>query len=234
MVSEAVISIISKLVKSIPRDKRGPVDTKPISHYLDKIIYVLETGIPWRKLVLSSDDLHYTSYHKKFLYLRNNFVFQRAYDIIIQIMKKLNYFDSSKINNLYVDASMIKNYYGSDSTGPNHYDRGRSGNKISVVVTDSGIPLGIKISTSNIHDSTLLVGTLDKIKITIAKSRIIADKGYVGRRLKNTLKTNYDVDLVTPLKKNQVETTQYTENYELLSKRNIVENFFSWLKHKQN
>ena len=62
--------------------------------------------------------------------------------------------------------------------GSNHYDRNRNGNKVSIVVTKNGIPLGMSLSTSNIHDINR-VDTLDDVKIKIVDSRLGGDKGYI-------------------------------------------------------
>ena len=46
---------------------------------------------------------------------------------------------------LYINSTMCKNINGSEYTRPNHYDR----NKISLIVTKQGIPIGLKLAPSN-------------------------------------------------------------------------------------
>ena len=75
---------------------------------------------------------------------------------------------------------MIKNIRGHDQTGVNHYDRGRKGNKVTVLVTSSGIPLAVTFDKSNVHDLNLVEQTIDQVTLKIIGSRIIADKGYVS------------------------------------------------------
>lgn len=230
MISPGYLKIITALIDAIPRDSRGPVNSKPVEHFLEKIFYVLTTGIPWSKLVLGKNDLHFTSYYKKFTLWRDHNVFSDTYEVIIKTLCKLNKLNSRNLKNLYIDASLTKNIYGSDVVGPNFYDRGRSSNKISVVVTDTGIPIGIKVVSGNNSDVKIAMDTVDNIKIKIAGSKIIADKGYVSELLTETLKHD-KIELITPIKTNQTKRKPLTISQKhLLSKRNIVENFFSWLK----
>ena len=65
--------------------------------------------------------------------------------------------------------------------GPNHYDRNKN-----------GIPIGLSLAPSNIHDVNLVENTvqntIDNIAIKIVGSRIGADKGYISFSLKEKLK----------------------------------------------
>ena len=192
-------------------------------HYLDTILYVLKTGIAWREIV---SDTHFSTYHKKFMFWAKNKVFQNSYYAIIALLHK-----SKKLclKNLFIDTTMIKNIKGVETIGVNHYDRGRKGTKLSLIVTNKGIPLGISIDKSNIHDIHLVDPTLVDVKIKIIGSRLIADKGYVSKPLVNKLKDKHDIRMITPLKVNDKRKLT-TFDRTLLGKRNIIENVFSWLK----
>ena len=228
MLAPVYIDILTKLIKNIPRDNRGVSDIKPVQHYIDKIFYVMETGIPWRKLIQTKEDLHYTTYHKKFLHYCKYHIFQTAHQIILKLIHQKKLISTK---DLYIDATMIKNIKGIDHIGPNFHDRGKNGSKISIIVTKEGIPLGISFSKSNVADINLTVPTIDDIKIRIANSRLIADKGYVCKKTTQELKDKYKIRLITPVKLNQRKTKSLTKtDRKLLSTRNIVENFFSWIK----
>lgn len=47
-----------------------------------------------------------------------------------------------------------------DNTGPNPTDRGKTGQKLSVLVEGHGLPIGIVLAGANRHDSPLLQPTL--------------------------------------------------------------------------
>jgi len=223
--TKQIIKMVIKL--TVPKDKRhrGRKNAEPLDHYIDIIEYVLRTGIQWKELRAK---LHYTTYHKKFMIWSEFKVFQNAFYILIKMMKSHNYIRNEDLQNLFVDSSMIKNIRGIDETGINHYDRGKQGNKVTVVVNEKGIPLGIHVNTANKHDTTLVIDTLQDIKIKTLGSRLIADKGYISKKLKTSLRNNHKLYLVCPVKSNQ-NITLHPIQRRLLSKRNIVENFFSWM-----
>jgi IS5 family transposase len=72
------------------------------------------------------------------------------------------------------------------ATGPNPTDRGKSGTKRHIVVERQGIPLAVKQTAANLHDSQMLAEMLDTIEpIKRPKGRprkrpekLHGDKGY--------------------------------------------------------
>jgi transposase len=158
-------------------------------------------------------------------------IFESTHNIIIQLLKKKNILNKDSLKNLFIDSTMIKNICGKDTYGPNHFDRSKNGSKVTIVVTDKGIPLGMSISKSNTGDTLEVLPTIDSIKIKIIHSRIYADKGYISKNLVQNLKLDYKIKFITPHKSNQINKISLTKyDKEQLSKRNIVENFFSWFK----
>ena len=120
--------------------------------------------------------------------------------------------------NLFVDSSMIQTIQGRDMIGINHYDRGRNCNKISIVVTSNGFPIGMKISTSNVHDLNLIEPTLDDISIKIINSKLV---GEVSASIKKKLDIMRKINLIYPKKKGQ----------KIIEKRYIVEKGWGKLHH---
>jgi len=226
---DIVKSLIKLVIKTtIPPDirKRGRRHKEPIDHYIEVIDYVLRTGIQWNQL---HEKLHFTTYHKKFILWSRRKVFQNTYTILLKLLKAQKYLTDSDLLNLYIDSSMIKNIRGHNNFGPNHYDRGRKGNKVTVIVTNKGIPLAINFDKSNTADINLVEPTLDNIHFKILGSRLIADKGYVSKKHKHKLRTTKQIYLVYPSKSNQKRNLPEIQK-KLLSKRNIVENFFAWIQ----
>ena len=74
---------------------------------------------------------------------------------------------------------MIKNVRGWDGLGVNHYDRGRKGNKVSLIVTSDGIPLSMNLTSSNIHDVHLVNDLIDRIHIKIVGSKLVGGDGKI-------------------------------------------------------
>ena len=94
--------------------------------------------------------------------------------------------------------------------------------EIEIIVTKTGIPIGIKLAPANIHDINLVDDTIDNISIKIVGCRIGADKGYISKKLKEKLKNDKNIDLITCNKRN-------SENI-FLKGRYIVENTNTWIK----
>jgi transposase len=225
-----LLELIKFYVNKIPnKSTKGRHNEKDIEHYIEIIYKVLRTGTQWKHI---NTPLHYTTYHKKFIKWNNNNLFQNVFYIIIKLLEHENILNSDFLKDLYIDSTMIKNIKGTEFLGMNHYDRNRKGNKVSIVVTKTGIPLGMCLSTSNIHDINLIEDTLDDIKIKIIGSRLGGDKGYISKKIKDKLKKEKNINLITNLRNNSKETLN-TEDKEFLKKRHIVENTFSWLKNNK-
>lgn len=216
--------IMRLLYTVLNNNKLGRNLKSDFDSYLDKIFYVLRYGIPWR--AIECNKLHYTTYHKFYQKLVKLNIFKITYDILVENYCKKN---PDKIKILFIDSSMIKNINGKDNTGRNHYDRNRKGNKITVLVNSIGIPLSIVLSPANIHDAKLTETVINNSVIKIPKTKIVSDKGYINQKVKNKLKRTVKIKLIYPYRKNQeIKNTSFEKN--LLRKRHIVENFFSWMK----
>jgi len=223
--TKELLKMIIKLVVPVDKRHRGAHNKFPLDHYIDVICYVLRTGIQWKEL---RQTLHFSTYHKKFVKWARYDVFKIAYQVLIKLLKAQKYITDDDLKNLFIDSSMIKNIHGHKNHGVNHYDRGRKGNKVTVIVTKTGIPIAMTMTTSNKHDVSLVEQTLDQISIKILGSRLIADKGYVSKKLKIKLRNHRKVYLICPKKKNQKNKQLPDIQRKLLSERNIVENFFAW------
>ncbi len=75
---------------------------------------------------------------------------------------------------------------GGEQTGPNPTDRGKSGSKYHLVVDRNGIPLAVRLSAANAHDSTQLLPLIDAIP------PIIGPRGKPGRPRKRPAKLHAD------------------------------------------
>ena len=205
---------------------KGRPCKEEINHYIDVIFKVIKTGIPWKIL---NEKLHFSTYHKKFVKWNNLDLFENIHKIIIKLLnnKNLLFIDNK---DLYIDSTMTKNINGSEFIGSNHYDRNRNGNKISIVVTKHGIPIGLKLETSNVHDVNIVNDTIDNISIKIVGSRLGADKGYISSTLKNNLKINKNIDLITCNKSNSKNNINTIEENNFLKGRYIIENTNTWIK----
>ena len=219
-----LFDIIYKLYNKTNKHLSGRKLKFNLKFYLSEIFTILKLGIPWRTL---KSDAHYTTIYKFYKKLVKQNIFKTAFDISVKIYYKTNE-KINEIKNLFIDSTMIKNINGCELLGRNHYDRNRLGNKITVLVDEKGIPVSIFISKANVYDSKITEQAINNASIKIIHKRIIGDKGYISNKTKNKLK-NKRISLIYPYRKNQqLKNSTFQKN--LLKKRHIVENFFSWLK----
>lgn len=75
---------------------------------------------------------------------------------------------------------------GGEETGPNPTDRGRAGSKRHLITDAKGIPLAVRLSAANIHDSRLFEELIDAVppvrqgrgRPCRRPAKLHADKGY--------------------------------------------------------
>ena len=75
---------------------------------------------------------------------------------------------------------------GGEQTGPNPTDRGKAGSKHHLVVDRTGIPLAVRLSAANAHDSARMLPLVDAIP------PIIGPRGRWGRPRKRPAKLHAD------------------------------------------
>src|SRR5699024_10175856 len=85
-------------------------------------------------------------------------VFFRLEQIVLDAFDQVIGLD---LTHLSVDGCCVKAPCGGDNTGPNPTDRGKSGQKRSVLVEGHGLPIGVVLAGANRHDSPLLRPTLE-------------------------------------------------------------------------
>ena len=207
--------------------KKGRPKKCSNKQYLEYMFYVLKEGIGWE--YLKSRYVKGNTVEKKYNEWVKSGVFKLAWILIINIYNTLKL----DFNDLYIDASHIKNTLGVDSVGSNYYDRFRKATKLSIICDNIGVPIGIHIDKSNIHDISLLMNTIDSIPIDMSSAKfLIGDKGYIGDKQSKELYKKHYLKLITPVRNNAKNKNNHT-NKKKLKKPYIVEHVFSWFKKYQ-
>jgi hypothetical protein len=231
--------LIKKILLEIIKESQSSLGRKPSQdneHYLDKILMVLYSDIKWKYL---EGPLYHDTYRKKFQYWANELnVFEKTHEIICTLLQD-KFYNHNLLNKLFMDSSDILNKNGYECTGRSKKYKFKKATKINIITDQYGIILAIKIVPANKNDSILTEETLDNIKVKIIHSRkypkyLITDKGYINKKKK---KLEKKINLIYPDRKNCVNSPyNYTQNIkrkELLKKRYINENAFSWLKNSK-
>ena len=208
-----------------------------IRHKLEVIIKILQNGIPWTSLNEQGNE---STYRKFYYTLVKEKIFQNAYANLVNcIFKKTIKKDIS-----FIDSTTILNKLGSkDFINYCSKDRKHKGVKITTIVNENQVPLGISFEKGSAHDVNLVESTLENI---IEKPNfIIGDKGYISKKLKNKLASK-NISLIYPFRNYNKSKTlskdgnkkhkkkEYPQNTDeekkLLKKRYLIEHFFSYLK----
>jgi transposase len=121
---------------------------------------------------------------------------------------------------------------GGEATGPNPTDRGKAGSKYHVAVDQNGIPLAVRLSAANAHDSTQLLPLVDDIPSIIGprgrpgrplarSANLHADKAYDSSDLRRALRARG----ITPrIARRGIDSSERLGRY-----RWVVERSLAWL-----
>jgi transposase len=118
---------------------------------------------------------------------------------------------------------------GGDETGKNPTDRGKPGTKRHVVVDKQGIPLAVVLSAANVHDSRMMLDTVDAIepiRRPVGRPRkrpakLHADKAYDSKPLREELRRRS----ITPrIARRGIESSERLGRH-----RWVVERTLAWL-----
>jgi hypothetical protein len=144
-------------------------------------------------------------------------------------IQKLKY--SGKIKDskkLIIDSTTVANRLGSEEVSITPGSRKHKGTKIHVIATESKIPIGITFSDAKTHDSQKVLDTIKTIKLSTSRATILADKGYVDKKLQILLKKQKINFLAVPKRGMKKQLTELQK--QKMEKRPRIEHFFASLK----
>ena len=73
------------------------------------------------------------------------------------LLNWLGLLDAIRWERASLDSASVRAKRGGEDTGPNPTDRGKRGSKYHLVVDQQGVPLAVRLSAANVHDSRLLL-----------------------------------------------------------------------------
>jgi transposase len=121
---------------------------------------------------------------------------------------------------------------GGEVTGRNPVDRGKLGSKYHLVVDRNGLPLAVRLSAANAHDSTQLLALIDAIPSIIGPrgrpgwprkrpAKLHADKAYDSSPLRRALRAR---GIAPRIARRGVDSSERLGRH-----RWVVERALSWL-----
>jgi transposase len=176
-----------------PKGGRTRVEDRAV---LAGILFVLKTGIPWEML---PKEMGYGSGMTCWRRLREwqaTGVWERFHRALLDRLGEADRIDWERAA---LDSTSVPAPGGGEKTGPNPTDRGKQGSRRQLVVDGAGVPLAVRHTAANIHDSRMLEGSVEAVvpirQPTGSSSsprkrpeKLHADKGYDFRRCRETLR----------------------------------------------
>ena len=203
------------------------------TYYLDKILFVLTTGLTWSHLQRLNIICHYSAIFKKFnIWVRKGFI-----DILQDNLLSV-YMDVFKptSNCSFMDSTDILNVNGSKKyTNYGRKFKSKRAIKLHTRCDENKITHAAYVTPANVMDVTLIEQLVNNNFIQIEKTYrkphyVVGDKGYISDKIYKKLRKQ-NIILTYPFRKNQPNTNSKHKK-ELLKKRFNVEHSYNYLKRK--
>jgi putative transposase len=190
---------------------------------LNGIYYLLKTGIQWKALphCFGSN----SAVHRLFQKLRTTLFFEKLWH------KELQNYDlihGLKLENQSSDCIHIKSPLGQEKTGKSPVDRKKLGTKRSIIVDETGIPIGYALEAGNRHDSKLFeasIRSIPKFLLQPHYKKMHLDSAFDSKTIQTILFNFYYIPKINQNKrKSKKQIILKSEK-----KRWIVESTHSWI-----
>ena len=200
----------------------------PICHHklIRGLIYMLIRGWTWRELPRKYGTR--STAHRYFQKWASAGVFLEIWSLFLRDIQNDSRF-SCWIQMIDGSDKMTKNMSKKVATlGYKH--KSKSALKLSLVITDQGVPIALDICGANSSDVKRLEATLQVSALPASKGLpevLLADKGYAGREA-SAISAKQGKILITPAKKNEHRQNSLFGTV-LYKKRNLIERIFEKL-----
>jgi transposase len=174
LVSDELWAVVEPLLPMEPVKPNGGRPRVPNRSALEGIVYVLRSGIPWRMLPREIGCSGVTCWRRLHDWQKAGVARQAREDGPHRLVPGV------------VGFGERTGEKGGQKTGPNTVDRGRPGSKRHLLVDRSGVPLAVRLTGAQVHDSKVfeaLVDSVEPVKSSRGRPRrrlakLHADKGY--------------------------------------------------------
>lgn len=211
--------ILEKIVDPTNRKRKNH-----LKDIMNALLYLIKTGCQWR--MLPKDFPPYNTVYYYFRKWKNEGVFEDIMDTLREKVRlSMGREETPSLG--IMDSRSVKTSHHVDS------DRGIDGNKKikgrkqQTVVDVLGLPMSIAIHEANIHDS---VGAESVVKVMAGRfprlKKILADGGYRGETLSDTVKKTLGCELSIVLRPDESP-----KKFSVIPKRWIVERSFAWVEN---
>jgi len=143
--------------RNIQHAGRKPIDPRKV---MTGIIFVLQTGIPWKALPATSDFPSGHTCRRRLLDWQRRGVWKRLWQSLLAELQSEGQLDWQRG---VVDSSRVRAGHGGEKTGKNPVDRRKLGSKHHLLVEGQGVPLAMSLTGANRHDITQLMILVESI-----------------------------------------------------------------------
>jgi transposase len=226
LITDELWEVIEPLLPPEPEKPRGGRPRIPNRDVLRGILFVLATGLPWEYLPPEMGCGSGMTCWRRLKEWHEAGVRRRLHQAFAQPPR------GGRPHRLVTRFSGLlgrARAKGGAQTGKNPTDRGKPGTKRHVVVDRQGIPLAVVLSAANVHDSRMMLETVDAIEpITRPVGRprkrpakLHADKAYDSGPLREELRRRG----ITPrIARRGIESSERLGRH-----RWVVERTLAWL-----
>ena len=168
----------------------------------DGILYIVKTGVQWR--MLPSDFAPWQTVYYYFSKWKNEGLLEEI-----------------------IDSRSVRTSHHIDGQRGIDGNKKIKGRKEHIVVDTLGLPMSVRVHPANVHDSVGAEEVFESMRYKFpGLKRILADGGYRGETVRNTVMRLLHCDLDVVLR-----SDKRTDRFVPMPKRWIVERTFSWLEN---
>ena len=201
------------------RRGRKPVSTRAV---LDAVLWVLNSGAPWRMLPQSYPN--YKTVHRRFQTWCRQEVLR---GIPVDVANTLREQGALEHSESFIDAMFAPAKGGGAGVGLTK--RGK-GVKIMAIVGREGLPLSVSTHAANHHEVRLVQLSFDFYLVEAKPDRLIGDKAYDSDDLDERLQSE-GVEMIAPHRRNRTRARTWDGRpLRRMARRWKVERFFAWLQ----
>jgi transposase len=229
LVSDDLWEAIEPLLPKQPPKPKGGRPRVPDRAALAGIIFVLRTGTPWRLLPQGLGCGSGSTCWRRLRDWQAAGVWERLHALLLNWLGDAGVIDWSRAS---LDSVSVRAKRGGAETGRNPVDRGKLGSKYHLIVDRHGVPLAVRLSAANVHDSRLLEPMVDAIPALVGPrgrpgrprkrpAKLHADKAYDSSEKRRSLRAR---GIAPRIARRGVDTSERLGRY-----RWVVERSLAWL-----
>ena len=193
---------------------------------LEVILFVLETGMPWRFVRGRQFGCSDMTAWRRIKEWQDAGVWEQLHSTLLEGLQRRG---RIRWSHGAVDSSSIRALGGGEKTGKNPTDRSRLGTKHHVLVDGKGVPLALRITGANRHDVTQIIPLVEDVPAVRGQrgrprkrlKRLYADRAYDSEEIRKMLRS---MRIAPCLAKRRTR-----HGSGLGKKRWVVERTISWL-----